>query len=583
MVFPACLLILVELVLQLLGFGYPTRFFLKLPGQPAYTANMKFAWQYHPREIATRPTPFVMAAQKAPGTIRIFILGESAAAGTPDPAFGFARILGVILRRQYPDRRFEVINAAMRGINSHAILPIARECLQHQPDLLLVYMGNNESIGLYSPEPGALNLAPYRRIIRAIQVIKKSKLAQLMESVLRATGGTHNSKLKEQDMDFFRAHRLAADDPLRNSIYDNFRANLEEICNRAGRAGVRVVVSSVAVNLRDFPPLASLHRRDLAAPEKMQWDAAYTNGIAAETAALPAKAVELYLTAARLDDHFADLHFRLARCYLAMGRRENATRHFGLARDWDALQFRADSRLNRIIRDTATGTERPGLYLLDAERVLAGDDRDIPGKDLFYEHVHFRFDGDYLLARAFLPAVVKAMALGAAQHPIPSRQECAEALAFTKWDEINTASAMVKATARPPFLDQLEHSARQRDAEQSITNQLTGFSRAQFQYALELYRNAIARNPDDWPLHFNLGSLLGEAGAYAAAVEEFQAAVKLLPTFPPARFALANALLNSGRRDDAIRRLHEVLELDPEFSPAKEALEQSAKESKPRK
>ena len=65
-------------------------------------------------------------------------MGESAAAGTPDPAFGFARILEVMLRRQFPDRRIEVINAAMRGINSHIILPIARECVRLQPDLFIV-------------------------------------------------------------------------------------------------------------------------------------------------------------------------------------------------------------------------------------------------------------------------------------------------------------------------------------------------------------------------------------------------------------------------------------------------------------
>ena len=35
----------------------------------------------------------------------------------------------------------------MTAINSHAVLPIARECARHEGDLWIVYMGNNEMIG----------------------------------------------------------------------------------------------------------------------------------------------------------------------------------------------------------------------------------------------------------------------------------------------------------------------------------------------------------------------------------------------------------------------------------------------------
>jgi hypothetical protein len=96
-------------------------------------------------------------AVKKAGTVRIFVLGESAAAGTPDPSFGFARILDVMLRQRHPGTDFEVINAAMRGINSHIVRRIAQECLQYEPDLLLLYMGNNEFVGLYVPGPKAFN------------------------------------------------------------------------------------------------------------------------------------------------------------------------------------------------------------------------------------------------------------------------------------------------------------------------------------------------------------------------------------------------------------------------------------------
>ena len=35
----------------------------------------------------------------------------------------------------------------MTAINSHAILPIARECARRDGDLWIIYMGNNEMVG----------------------------------------------------------------------------------------------------------------------------------------------------------------------------------------------------------------------------------------------------------------------------------------------------------------------------------------------------------------------------------------------------------------------------------------------------
>jgi hypothetical protein len=86
-------------------------------------------------------------AVKTADTYRIFVLGESAALGIPIPSTSFARILEVMLRDHSPERRFEIINTAMTAINSNVILPTARECAGHRPDLFIVFMGNNEVVG----------------------------------------------------------------------------------------------------------------------------------------------------------------------------------------------------------------------------------------------------------------------------------------------------------------------------------------------------------------------------------------------------------------------------------------------------
>lgn len=120
---PLLFLVLAELALRVCGYGHPSAFLVKSADGSGYVTNASFGRQFLGDDLAGRPWPALLPARKPPGTLRIFVLGESAAMGTPDPSFGFARILEVMLRRKFPARRFEVINAAMRGINSHVVLP----------------------------------------------------------------------------------------------------------------------------------------------------------------------------------------------------------------------------------------------------------------------------------------------------------------------------------------------------------------------------------------------------------------------------------------------------------------------------
>ena len=81
-----------------------------------------------------QPASFASPRSKPTDTVRIFVLGESAAFGDPQPAFGLPRMLQALLSRRYPAVRFEVVNAAMTGINSHVIVPIARDLARADGD-----------------------------------------------------------------------------------------------------------------------------------------------------------------------------------------------------------------------------------------------------------------------------------------------------------------------------------------------------------------------------------------------------------------------------------------------------------------
>lgn len=146
---PALLLGLAEGVLRLAGYGQPTSFFVESPHHDAgaLIENDKFAWRFLPSTLARASQPTFLHRKKTPGTVRVFVFGESAAEGDPEPAFGLPRLLEALLEGRFSGRDFEVVNAAVTAINSHAILPIARDCAGLDGDFWAVYIGHNEVMG----------------------------------------------------------------------------------------------------------------------------------------------------------------------------------------------------------------------------------------------------------------------------------------------------------------------------------------------------------------------------------------------------------------------------------------------------
>ena len=287
----------------------------------------------------------------------------------------------------------------------------------------------------------------------------------------------------------------------------------------------------------------------------------------------------MYERAAALDDQYADLHFRLARCHLGAGMIEEARRDYATARDWDALQLRADSQLNRIIRNAAAELAPEGVYLVETDMAMAASDRcptGIPGAEFFYEHVHLRFDGDFETAKALLPAVIEGLrrrGLSPSESArVPSREECAQRLAFTEWDEVNTAAGMLHLTANAPFTEQLEHDRRQAEAQKAVSDVMDRVDEEFVNRVILAYEQAITSYPDDWTLRFNLGTFLHQLGRFSEAAGHLHHVVRTLPHVPAFRTLLGYALGKSGQVDPAIQQFREALKRDARYQEARKGL-----------
>ena len=573
---PVLLLVGLEGALRVAGFGYPTCFCLKSRDGTAYIENSRFLWQFYSRKTNLRPNPFMLPVVKPIGSVRIVVIGESAAAGTPDPGYGFARILERMLRQQFPQTRIDVINAAMSGVNSHILLPVARDCLRLKPDLFVVYMGNNEAVGLYAPGSHSARLTRHLGALRFVQWIRAQRLGQLFEPILARITPEAAANAEGQDESFFRAHRLAADDLRRAAVYHNFEANLSDLCRTARSAGAGVLLATVPVNLRDCPPFGSLHPEGLNEAGLAQWQRLYAAGTQLEAGREFSRAITNYLAAAQIDDHFAELDYRLAACRERLGQTNPAAETYQLARDWDAMQFRTDSRLTGITRQVAAAYAGSSVRLVDAQKALREADP-IPGERFFRDHVHLNFDGDYLLARTLFPGVCEMLQtkLGAGAAPtkqLPTREEMAAALALTPVNEVQMEAQIVRTTALPPFTDQFDHAPRQKAAEQRMAEHASALGWQDFDQASTVYRAAIAQAPEDWRLHFQFARLLMLRPDLPGAIEQFQAARQLLPHWGPLRLELAAALSRAGRMQEAAAELEAAREWEPQSREIEEAL-----------
>ena len=570
---PLMALAMLEAVLRVVGYGYPTRFLLRaqIEGKAYYVPNEKFGLRFFPAAIARTPAPFRMPAHKPPGTYRIFIFGESAAQGDPDPSFSFGRYLQVLLRARYPQTPFEVVCVAMTAINSHAILPIARECADYDGDLWIVYMGNNEMIGPFGASTVFGSRQAGANLIRANLAAKSTRTGQLLEAVLERFS-SRNAPQEWGGLRMFEQNQLHPSDPRKLRVYDNFQKNLEDILRAGRKASVPVLLSTVASNLKDCAPFASLHRQGLDEAQQRQCEQLCRQGATLQDAGQLPEAMTQYSAAAEIDPEWAEIQFRLGQCELALQRTPSARTHFERARDCDALAFRADSRINQIISQTAARHAGQGVHGIDAQKALETLSADgIAGHEAFYEHVHLNFEANYALARHFAEQIAALLPESIIRHAhgdwltaeLSHRQ-----LAASLWDYQRVWQINYSRVSEPPFTRQLNDVPRARMYMARLEQFQSEMNPAAREQALQMYREAVARSPEDTFLRNNFSQFLDSTGDLAAAAAEQQQLQKLLPQFPAPLHRIGILLVRQTKTDEAAAYFERALELRHDYVPA---------------
>lgn len=566
------LLVFLEIALRVCGYGYSTAFFkkLKIGNEDYLVQNDDFALRFFRKEIARNPGVLRMKAEKPDGTIRIFIFGESAAMGDPEPAYGASRYLEVLLREKFANTKFEIINVAFTAINSHVIVPIARECARHEGDIWIVYMGNNEMVGPFGAATVFGLQAPPMPLVKFVTSVQKARVGQLLMALARKFHRSATKSASWGGMQMFLENQVGPDDPHKEIVYRNFSKNLTDILQSGLNAKAKIILNTVAVNLKDSPPFASVLNSNAPAADVEKFDDALAKARARETQRDFAEAAKFYQEATKLQPLFAEARYHLAECLLALTNLNGAREQFQLACDDDVLPFRADSRINTTIREAGQRLAKSELVLLDAAEILpTNNPAKVCGQETFYEHVHFNYDGNYNLAIAWAKEIEKLIPVNANTEKTrewTSKVECENQLGLTDWNREFILQSLIRRFQQPPLSSQSNNPERLA----ALQNQENEFRRemtlSNAPVCQKLYLAAIRRTPEDFVILENYADFLEGIGNFKEAVAQWRLSRDLIPHDFLPFFQIGRLLARLGQHAEAKRSLEQAVSIRPSLA-----------------
>ena len=419
----------IELLLMALGMGEPTQLDDPFVGfsdiHPLFVRSPDAAsFEIAPSRFRTfRPQSF--PAVKDPNEFRIFCLGGSTVQGRPYAVeTSFTTWLEIYLQLADPSRKWRAINCGGISYASYRLTPILQEALTHQPDLIVLYTGNNE----FLEDREYAHIRDRSRWIAAPwELVARTRMFNLLhEGYLRMKGtSVHQDRprtILQADVEAILDYeggldKYHRDEAWRAGVIAHFDHNVRRMVRLAGEAGVPMLLINPVCNLRDCPPFKSQHRDGLTDEQLRQWTALYREAdvLAEEDTGC---AVLLRRQALAIDDQHAGLHYRLAKDLDAMRDVRRAREEYVRAKELDICPLRILDAMNEAILRIAQETGAP---LVDARKLIElRSDEGIPGDSLLADHVHPRISAHRLIANA----LVDELARMDVAHPRPHwRQE----------------------------------------------------------------------------------------------------------------------------------------------------------------
>jgi tetratricopeptide (TPR) repeat protein len=378
---PLLFIALLELSLRIFSYGKDIPQWVDA-GREKYIINPELSLRYF-NNVKNIPTTIedVFDQQKKKNAFRVFVLGGSSAAGYPYMPMGsFSRYIRKRLELAYPNTTIEVVNIGLTAVNTYTILDLMPGVLEQKPDLILIYAGHNEyygALGVGSME----SLGTSRNLVNLILYLNKYKTIQLLRNTITWTASLFASENKE-DLSGTLMSRMAKDQyiPLNSDKFniglEQFEGNLKDILTSAKSENIPVIVGKLVSNLKDQNPFISVNTPNFKTANQV---------------------------------------FKEAKSELKNNNITKADSLFRLAKDLDALRFRAPQKINTIIEKVCKEFNIESAPIDSLFNSVSPNG--IVGNNLMTDHLHPTLEGYHLIGKAYYEVMTKSGNLPENEEP----------------------------------------------------------------------------------------------------------------------------------------------------------------------
>jgi len=308
---------------------------------------------------------------------------------------------------------------------------------------------------------------------------------------------------------------ISRDNALYNKTIENFAANLEEIIISIKNEDIPVIVSNLVSNLRDQYPLGQSTK--LLEDENLNQK--YQKALSFEPEQ-PLAAKSIYKSILKRNPNIAEISFRLGKVYDKAGKKDSARTFYQQAVDFDPMPFRAPSEINAVIKDLA---EKYSIPVADTQNLFkVYSSNDLPGNDLFLEHLHPNSKGYAFMAFAMLEKISEQNI-----HDIPLPAAPDSILQHMTFTELDNRIGELKIIN---LLDDFPFNGRT-----VFEKDLPKFPQIDIVAKKHVYEGLF------WDAaHFELGEYFSSIGEKKQALKEYTAVMINDPTNPSALYKIGD-------------------------------------------
>lgn len=422
---PVLFFVLLEVGLRVFNYGHDFTVFKVVtdyhPDKLFLNPEIPYKYFYGTRSVPSA-LPDGFDKNKKENAFRVFVLGGSSTAGWPYvPNASFPRQLKRKLELLYPNNTIEVINLGISAINSYTLRDFIPAVLEQNPDLILIYAGHNEYYGALGVG-STVSIGSSRKLVNLYLWLYNFKITQLLRDAISWVWGLFNKtgEISEASNETLMSQMIgnsliAYDSEEYKAGIEQFEGNLTDIIEMIRSKNVPVIIGKLTCNLRDQKPFVSI-RNDKYPP--------------------------------------AEELFNKAKEELNKGNISEAQNLFLLAKEYDALRFRAPQKINDVIDDVGSKYNVPVVDIDSVFRELSP--YKLVGYNLTVDHLHPNIDGYRLIAETFYNQMKKSNLLPKGDRANISEAQADSILAanfpFTALDSTLANFSIIVLTGQYPFV-----------------------------------------------------------------------------------------------------------------------------------